>query len=180
MFGNSAEVYRLSKKKELLVETAQYKRTAHSDDEEKYVMTRKEVLADVDAFIERCERKEMGVFIKPVELLFGRIFDRPEYAHLEKEDDDVCHEHRSPQLDDYELKVVQDSLFCAKIARQELNETAAMLRKSSTIVADSLLYIINNARDRIMDTRFKLFNAIFRRYLDHTETSVKFNLAPYL
>ncbi len=63
------------------------------------MLTREEVLADVDAFIERCERKEMGSFIKPYELFFGRIFDREYYRYLEESDNEdntkYC-ENRSP------------------------------------------------------------------------------------
>jgi hypothetical protein len=80
-------------------------------------MTREEVLADVDAFTERCERKEMGVFIKPCELFFGRIFDRDEYKYLEGSYCEESFQHRTPQLNEYELKVVHDSLICAKAAR---------------------------------------------------------------
>jgi hypothetical protein len=45
-------------------------------------------------------------------------------------------------------------------------------------VVDSFPYLINSARDIILDIKFKLFTAIFRRYLYYTESSVKFNLAP--
>ena len=89
---------------------------------------------------------------------------------------------RTPNLPDYESKVVLDTLVCAKTTRFSIKELKAVL-KSNT--ATSILSAPFNAcllryENAISTHRYATLEAITKRYIGANERKVQFNLTPYV
>lgn len=88
---------------------------------------------------------------------------------------------RSPNLPDYEHKVVLDTMVCTKTTRYSIKELKAQLKgtasSSLTVTFNECLRRYENA---IKTHRYATLEAVTKRYIGANERAVHFNLTPYV
>lgn len=88
---------------------------------------------------------------------------------------------RSPNLPDYEHKVVIDTMVCTKTTRYSIKELKTTLKNSATsILTTPFNDCLKRYENAIKTHRYANLEAVTKRFLGGNERKVEFNLTPYV